>query len=75
MYVRLQVFLARLDEFPWPKGVEAVKMDYNPDRKLSQRWGSEVSMTMYRLLGTAVLFSLDGVVSSVLQTHFSQFFL
>jgi hypothetical protein len=66
--------MAKLDCFPWPKGVPAVSFDFNPDRSVQNRWGSEVSMTMYRLLALAVMFCLDGCVDKPFQAHFTKWY-
>jgi len=70
----LHIFISRVSAFQWPKGTSTLAFDFNPKRG-QKRWGTEVSMTMYKQLGLCVLFCLDGLVDRSYIKHYSELWL
>ena len=65
------IFIARIDSFQWPDGMPTLSFDFNPGRG-KKKWGTDVSMGMYRQLLSACLFCLDGLVDSNEYNHFGK---
>ena len=70
-----RVFTARIDSFQWPDGMPSLSFDVNSDRKISNRWGTDVSMAMYKQLFVATLFALDGVIPTKKYLHIAKLWL
>jgi hypothetical protein len=62
------LFIARIDSFKWPDGMPSLSFDFNPKRK--NRWGTDVSMAMYKQLFVSTLFALDRLIPDAQYKHF-----
>ena len=69
-----ETFIARIDSFKWPDGMPELSFDFNPKRG-KKRWGTDVSMTMYKQLFVAVLFVLEGITTTQCYKHFARLWL
>ena len=69
-----RTFIARIDSFQWPDGMPSLAWDFNPKRT-KKRWGTDVSMAMYKQLCIAAMFALDGLIDKRHYDHFVQLWL
>ena len=69
-----RTFIARIDSFQWPDGMPSLAWDFNPKRT-KKRWGTDVSMAMYKQLCIAAIFAQDGLIDKRHYEHFVQLWL
>ena len=67
-------FIARIDSFQWADNMPSLSFDFNPSRG-KKRWGTDVSMAMYKQLFIATLFALDGLILPQRYNHFAALWL